>query len=255
MQSFEFRLAQAECCGQLHQGVSLRGGDVVVEEHAVQQGKVRLSHGGLRRLGEAVEDASEEVGLAFGRDASAHAVCPGLVERRPLGGRAGAVKRCRPGVSGAGQAQIVMKQTRGGASVDQSVMVAVEGNVGYRAAACQVSRCVRQEPPCLAHGAHAELQQVWNWCADAGEFVLQESGVEPEIVGHGYSMAQQRDHRACDVLEGWCVTDVGGADAMDMLRAEVAFRVDQRVPFAGHSPGGICVDDADLDDPVMPRRP
>ena len=47
---------------------------------------------------------------------------------------------------------------------------------------------------------------------------------------------------------------LGGGDAVDLLRSEVTLGVDERLPGAFHLAVGVEEGDADLLDPVMPRR-
>ena len=85
----------------------------------------------------------------------------------------------------------------------------------------------------------------------------EEAGVEPGVVRDERAPAQPRRQRPGEVGEGRGGEDVGGADAVDLLRAEVALGVDQGGPGVLDLAAGGEEDDADLDDAVVPdgRRP
>nr|WP_246641304.1 hypothetical protein [Nonomuraea harbinensis] len=110
----------------------------------------------------------------------------------------------------------------------------------------------RQEASGLGHRADADGGQSGDRGAGPGELVLQEPEIEAEMVRHGHPPPQQTGETPGDLLEGRRVTDVGGGDAVDALRSQVASVVDQGAPFAGDESARVEQHDADLDDPVVP---
>jgi hypothetical protein len=58
--------------------------------------------------------------------------------------------------------------------------------------------------------------------------VCQEAEIEPEVVPDEDRAAQQLHQLADDLVKAWRHDDVGGGDAMDVRRPDVAAWIDQR---------------------------
>lgn len=250
MQPFGVGAGEIEVGGEPDEGVGFARGDVPVEQGLVEQGEVGVGHHGLRHAGEPVEDASQEMGVAFSGDAAPYPGDPRFGEGGPGGPRRGGEQGVPRG-SGAGQSEVVAQQSGGGAGVDECVVVAVERDVGHGAAACEGARSVGEEAYGLGHGAYAEVVPERRGHAEALELARQEAQVEGEVVGDRDASAKQDGQGAGDVDEGGGVADVGGGDAVDVLRAEVASGINEGAPFTGDAAGGVEMHDADLDHPVV----
>ena len=86
------------------------------------------------------------------------------------------------------------------------------------------------------------------------ELRAQEPQIERRVVRREHSALQQPSELGRDVGEGGRVEDVGRADAVDVLRAEITLGVDQRLPAPGDRAVVVDVGHADLDDAVVIRR-
>lgn len=79
----------------------------------------------------------------------------------------------------------------------------------------------------------------------------QEPCVEARIVCHDHPLVEQLHEPGHDLHKRRRIEHVNRADAMDALRAQVAFRVHERVPPAGHLAIVRDVQDRRLDDAVV----
>ncbi|GAB3887012.1 hypothetical protein GCM10027612_25080 [Microbispora bryophytorum subsp. camponoti] len=146
-----------------------------------------------------------------------------------------------------------MPQERGaGPGVDERVVMTVERDVGHGAAGRERAGSLREIPDRLGHGADTEVTAERGGRAETGELLRDEAEIEGEVVRDRHTSAQEFDDGPGDVCECGRVPYVGGADSVNALRTEIALRVDERRPLAGHLTRGRDVDDSDLDDTIMP---
>ena len=85
------------------------------------------------------------------------------------------------------------------------------------------------------------------------ELPRQEPQVEERVVGDDDPPGQQRTQVRSDVGEGGSVDDVGGSDAVQTGRTDVAAGVDQGLELTLHLAARVEQHDADLHDAVRPR--
>src|SRR5690606_35259403 len=82
----------------------------------------------------------------------------------------------------------------------------------------------------------------------------EEPRIEGRIVRHEGTAAEQLRYFPRDVAEGRRREDICGVDAVDVLRAEVTLRIDERAPRVFALTVRTEQDDPDLDDAVVPGR-
>ncbi|GES19792.1 hypothetical protein Aple_026880 [Acrocarpospora pleiomorpha] len=130
--------------------------------------------------------------------------------------------------------------------------MANEGNVGHRAATCEVAWSVGEVSRGFSHGANAQVAGGEGRYADSVELVVQEVQVEGEVVGDRDTTAEEPGEGSGYIRKCRGMADVGGGDAMNLVGSKVSFWVDESVPFTGDGSGGAEMDNSYLYDPIAP---
>jgi hypothetical protein len=148
----------------------------------------------------------------------------------------------------------VGEQVRGGVGVVQGRVRAVVGQARGAAAVEQAASGAGQEMRRELHRAQAELRVHRYGVPELAERGGQEQRVEGEVVRDQRASPQQGGDLAGELGEGRRPVGLGRGDAVDVLRAEVAVRVDQAAPLALDPAAFVEVHHGELDDPVVPGR-
>jgi hypothetical protein len=135
-------------------------------------------------------------------------------------------------------AQVAGEQLRGREGVGARAVRVGNGDAVGRAAVGEAAPCAGKIPLGEQHRAETDVRAERHAIALPGVLGDQKGSVEPEVMCDHYAPGEQGGELFRDEVEGRGVHGLRGGYAVNALRAEVALRIDQRLPPAGTSPFG-----------------
>jgi hypothetical protein len=153
-----------------------------------------------------------------------------------------------------GRVQVVPQERRGRRRVGQRLMGVLEHDPRRRAAPGERPRRVGEQQGGPLHRAQRRLGHDRHVVTERTELAVHELLVEGRVVGHEHAPDEQRRERSRDLRERGRGQDIRRADPVDVLRAEVALRVDERGPGRLDLTARRDLHDGDLHDAVMAAR-